>query len=101
MQSAGDLVVGRIEFSACIELGKHHLNGGHLLTVCQHHHVDGDTAAIVNDGDRVVDVDGDFDFLGMTGEGFVDGIVYYFVNKMVKSHLTGRANVHGWAKSYV
>ena len=46
-------------------------------------------------------MDGNFDFLGITGEGFVDGVVYYFVNKMVKPHLTGRANVHGRAKSYV
>ena len=89
VQAAGDFVGGGIELAAGMELGEHHLHGGHLLAVGQRHHVDGNAAAVVDDGDRVVDVDDDIDFLGVAGEGFVDGVVDYFVDEMVQPHLTG------------
>ena len=101
VETAGDLVVGGIELAAGVELGEHHLDGRHLLAVGQGHHVDGNAATIVDDGDGVVDVDDDFDFFGITGQGFVDGVVYYFVDQVVQSHLSGGADVHGRAEAYV
>ena len=58
------------------------------------HHVDGNAAAVVDHGDGVVDVNGDFDLVGMAGERFVDGVVHDFVDQVVQSHLAGRADVH-------
>ena len=40
-------------------------------------------------------MNGDFDFVGVAGEGFVHRIVDDFVDEMMQSHLTGRADVHG------
>ena len=37
----------------------------------------------------VVDVNDDVDFFGVTGESFVDGVVDYFVDEMMQSHLAG------------
>ena len=101
MQSTGHFVVRGVELSACVEFGQHHLNGRHRLAVRKCLHINGDTTTVVDDSDGVVHVDGNVDFLGITGKGFVNGVVYYFVNKMVKTHFTGRADVHGRTKSYV
>ena len=44
-------------------------------------------------------MDDDVDFLGVAGEGLVDGVVYYFVDKVVQAHFAGRADVHGRTKA--
>ena len=100
VQSAGDFVGGGVEFAAGVQLGEHHLHGGHLLAVGQVHHVHGNAAAVVDDGDGVVDVDDDVDFLGVAGQGLVDGVVDDFVDQMMQSHLAGRADVHGRAQAH-
>ncbi len=99
VQAAGDFVVGGIEFAAGMQLGEDHLRGGHALAVSQIHHVDGNAAAIVDDGDGVVDVNDDIDFLGVAGESFIDGIVDHFVYKVVQSDLARRADVHCGTKA--
>ena len=100
MQAAGDFVGGGVEFAAGVQLGKHDLHGGHALAVGQIHHVDGNAAAIVDDGDGVIDVDDDVDFLGVAGESLVDGVVDDFVDQMVQAHLAGRADVHGGTQTH-
>ena len=52
-----------VRFASRMKFGEHDLHGGHVLAVGQIHHVDGNAAAIVDDGDGVIDVDGDIDFL--------------------------------------
>ena len=94
MQAAGDFVVGGIELAAGMQLGEHNLRCGHALAASEIHHVDGNAAAIVDDGDGVVDVNDDIDFLGVAGESFVDGIVDDFVDEMMQTHLAGGADVH-------
>ena len=98
VKATGNFVVRRIKFAARVQLGEDHLHRGHHLSFADGHHVHGNAAAVIDHGDGVVDVDGDFNFLGIAGKGLVDRVVYYFVNKMVQSHLAGRADVHGWAK---
>ena len=39
-------------------------------------------------------MDRHIDFVGKSGEGFVDGVVDDFVNQMMQSHLAGRTDVH-------
>ncbi len=72
-----------------MELGKHHLRGGHRFAVAHVHHVDGDAAAVIDDGDGVVDVDDDIDFLCVAGQGFVDGVVDDFVDQVMQPHIAG------------
>src|SRR5580698_1451861 len=40
-------------------------------------------------------MDRDLDFVGVSGERFVNRIVDDFVDQMMKSEVTGRADVHG------
>ena len=94
VQPAGNFVRGGIEFSARMQLGHDHLGGGNFFSI-DVHVVDGNAAAVVDDGDGVVDVNGDFDLVGKSGEGFVHGVVDDFIDEMVQSHLAGRTDVHG------
>ncbi len=94
VQAAGDLVVGGVELAAGVEHGEDDLHGGHLLAV-DDLVVDGDAAAVVDDGDGVVDVDGDVDACGVAAEGLVDGVVDDLIDEMVQALLAGGADVHG------
>ena len=94
MQTAGNFVGGSVEFAARMQLGEHHLHGGHVLAAGQIHHVDGNAATIVDDGDGVVDVDDDVDLSCVAGESLVDGIVDDFVDEVMQTHLAGGADVH-------
>ncbi len=94
VQSAGNFVGRGIELSAGVQHGHHDLRGGNLLAV-NVHVIDRNAAAVVDHGDRVVEVDGDFDFVGEAGERFVDRVVDDFVDEVMQSHLAGRADVHG------
>ncbi len=100
VQAAGDFVGGGVEFAACVQLGKHDLHGRHTHAAGQIHHVDGNAAAIVDDGDRVVDVDDHVDFLGVAGESLIDGVVDDFVDEVMQAHLAGRADVHGGTQTH-
>ena len=93
VQSAGDFVGRGVELAAGVQLGHDHLRGRKLLTV-NVHRVHGNAAAVVHDGDGVIDVDGDFDLVGVTGERLVHRVVHYLVDQVMQSHLAGRADVH-------
>ena len=81
-----------------MQRGHHHLRGGNFFAI-DVHGVYGNAAAVVDDGDRVVDVNGDFDFIGVAGESFIDGVVDHFVHQMMQTQFTGRADVHGGAQA--
>ena len=66
-----------------------------IFSPLMHLVVDRDAAAVVDDGDGVVDVDGDIDARGMAGESFVDGVVDDLIDEVMQTHLAGRADVHG------
>ena len=94
VQTAGNLIAVAIEFAARVQHGHHHLRGRQTLAI-DFHLVDGDAAAIVDNGDGVVVVDGDLDLVGIAGQGFVDRVVHHFVHQVMKPQLAGRTNVHG------
>ena len=96
VQSAGDFVGRGIELAAGVQLGHDDLGGGNFLAV-DIHVVDGNAAAVVDHGDRVVEMNGDFDLVGVAGEGFVDGVVHDFVHQVMQAEFAGRADVHGGA----
>ena len=97
VQAAGNFVGVAVEFSAGVQHGEHHFGGGTLFGGV---HVHGNAAAIVDDGDGIVRVHGDVDFVGVAGHGFVDGIVDDFPDQVVQAHLAGRADVHGGTQTH-
>ena len=95
VQAAGDLVAAAVaELAAGVQHGEHDLDRRAALLLV---HRDGDPAAVVDDGDRVVGVDRDGDLGAVAGERLVDGVVDDLVDEMVQAHHAGRADVHAGA----
>src|SRR3989475_1342811 len=76
-----------------MELGHYNFGGWNFFAV-DVHGVDGNAAAVVDYGDRIVEVNCDFDLVSESGERFVDRVVHDFVNKMMQPKLTRRSDVH-------
>ena len=55
-----------------------------------------DASAVVDNGNRVVRVDGHIDAVALFFQGLVDRVVYHFPDQMVQPDLAGRADVHRW-----
>ena len=91
MEAAGNFVRAFVELTAGVEDGEDDLEGAFVLFFM---HVYGDAAAVVDNGYRVVLVDGDLDVRGVTGEGFVDGVVHNLVHKVVQTAFGDVADVH-------
>ena len=72
VQSAGIFIGSLIELSSCMKVRKNQLHRRHLELRM---HVDGDTAAVIGNTDRSVDVDGDFDMFAVTRQMFVDRVI--------------------------
>ena len=93
VQSARNFVGGGIELSAGVQHGHHHLRRGQPLAV-NIHLIGRNAAAVVDDGNGIVDVDGDVDAIGKSCQRFIDGVVDDFVNQVMQAHLAGRADIH-------
>ncbi len=76
-----------------MELGHYNFGGRNFFAI-DVHGIDGNAAAVVDHGNRIVEVNGDFDLVSETGERFVDRVVHDFVHKMMQPKLARRANVH-------
>jgi hypothetical protein len=59
--------------------------------------IDGDAAAVVADGDRVVGVEFDLDPVGMARHGLVHRVVEDLGHQMVQRAFVGAADVHAGA----
>ena len=92
VEAAGNFVSVAIKFSAGVQDGEDDFGG---RTLFRGVHVDRNAAAVVDHGDGIVGVHGDVDFVGVTGHGFVDGIVHNFPHQVVQTHLAGGTDVHG------
>ena len=73
---------------------------GSLLTARQSHLVDRNAAAVIDDSDRVVEVNDGIDARCMAGKRFVDRIVDNLVDQMMQSHLAGRPDIHRRSQTY-
>ncbi|GAA2891288.1 hypothetical protein GCM10010517_55610 [Streptosporangium fragile] len=58
---------------------------------------DRDAPAVVDDPHTVVGEQGDLDAVGMTGQGLVDRVVHDLVDEVMKTTLSGGADVHARA----
>ena len=96
VQATADLVAVLVELAARMQLGQSDLGRAALgLVLVVHLHPGGDAAAVVNDADAVVTVDGDDDVVAMPGQGFIDGVVHHFEHQVVQTGAVGRiADVH-------
>ena len=90
VQTTGDLVAVVVELAASVEDGERDLGRGFPTAV----KIDRNAAAVVDDGDRVVDVDRNVDLIAEAGQRFVDRVVDDLVDEMMESRRTGRPDVH-------
>ena len=96
MQATRHLVASAAELAAGVQLGEHYLNGGNALFRVN---VDRYAAPVVGDGNRAFTGYLDRDGVAVACQRLVDGIVDYLDDKVVKSPLVGRADVHAGALS--
>ena len=80
VQSAGNFVGVAVELAAGVQGGHDNLGGGKCFAVFQSHVIDGNAAAVIHHGDGVIEVDGDFDLVGETGERFIDRVIDDFID---------------------
>ena len=97
VQTAGNFVAAAAELAAGVEDSKDHLQGG---TASLGLDVHGDTAAVVGNGDGIAGIDGHGDIGAVARQGLVDGVIHNFVHQVMKSRLTGRADVHARALAH-
>ena len=81
VQTARDLVAVVVELAAGVEHRQHDFGGRSAALV----HVDRNAAAVVDDRDRVVDVDGDVDLGAEAGERLVDRVVDDLVDEVMQA----------------
>ena len=90
MQAARHFVAVVVELAAGVQHGQHDF-GRRLAALVP---IGRDAAAVVDDGDRAVDVDRDVDLIAEAGQRLVDRVVDDFVDEMVQPGRPGRADVH-------
>ena len=93
VEAAGHLVAVVVELAAGVQHGQHDFGRGLAARVAIH----GNAAAVVDHGDRAVDVNRDVDLVAEAGQRLVDRVVDDFVDEMMQSGWPGRPDVHGRA----
>ena len=91
METARHLVSVAAELTACMQDGEYDLDSGDLFLGML---IDGDTATVVPNGDRVVFADPNLDFAAVTRKRLVDGVVDNLVHEMMEAAGAGGADVH-------
>ena len=93
VQTPGDPVSPAAELAAGIQGGEHDLDSrSAILRAGDRFHRD--PAAVIDDGNRTVFVDGDHDPVGVTGHRFIDGVVDYLVHQVVQTPGAGGPDIH-------
>ena len=90
VQTARDLVALVVELAAGVQHRQHDL-GGRLPRLV---HVHGNAATVVDDGHRVVDVNGDRDLAAVAGQRLVDRVVHHLPDEVVEADRPRGADVH-------
>ena len=91
MQSAGDLIRIRIEFAAGVQHRHHDFRRRSLFLLVN---VGRDTAAVIDDRNRIVHVDRYLDRIAVACEGLVNRIINNFVNQVMQTDVARRADIH-------
>ena len=98
VQAAGDFVAVVVEFAACVQDGHDDFGGGAaFFRVDAGRHA----AAVVCHADGIVGMDGYGDFVAMSGERFVNGVVEHLEHHVVQAAAVLRvADIHTGAFAY-
>src|SRR5215468_8731003 len=91
MKSAGNLVRGVVELASGVKFRENNLR---RRLAFFRHDLSWNTTSVVDNGCGVIDVKNNVDFRTETCECFVNRIVDNFVNKVMQSIDSGRADVH-------
>ena len=98
VQAAGDFVAVVVEFAACVQDGHDDFGGGAAffrMDAGRH------AAAVVGHADGIVGMDGYGDFVAMSGERFVNGVVEHLEHHVVQAAAVLRvADIHTRAFAY-
>ena len=97
VETARHLVRLVVELTAGVQDGEHDLKRGDLLLGME---ADGDAAAVVLDGNRVVGVHGDLDLRAEARHCLVDGVVHDLPHEVVQTGRGGGADVHARALAH-
>ncbi len=102
MQAARNLVAVLVELAAGVQLGHGDFRRAALrLVLVVELHGLRNTAAVVDDRDRIVTVNRDLDLGAITGQGFVDRVVEHLEHEVVQAGAVGRiADVHAGTLAY-
>ena len=90
MEAARNLVAVVVELAAGVKHRQHDFGRRLAARVL----IDRNAAAVVDDGDRTVDVNRDVDLVAEARQRLVDRVVDDFVDEMVQAGRPGRADVH-------
>ena len=97
VQTAGDLIASAAELTARVQHGIDDLErGAPRLRL----NVDGDTAAVIDNGDGVALVDRHFNFRAVACKRFVNGVIHNFVDEVVQAAHRRRSDVHARALAH-
>ena len=97
VQTAGDLIASAAELAARVQHGVDDLErGAPRLRL----NVDGDTAAVIHNGDGVALVDRHLDLRAVARKRLVDGVIHNFVNEVVQSARGRGADIHARALAH-
>jgi hypothetical protein len=91
VQSTRNRVSAAAELATGVKDRKHHLDGGFSLCGV---HIYRDSAAVIDTANGTIRKNRDLNEGTVARKGFVYGIVDDFVNEMVQTAFTGRADIH-------
>jgi len=94
VQPARHFVAVGIEFAARVQLGENNLRRRNAFFGVD---VYRNTAAVINHGDRIVDVDGNFNLGAIPGQRLVDRVIDNLINEVMQTVFARRADIHGRA----
>ena len=82
MEAAGDLITAAAELTAGVE---HRIDNLQSRFAGLGLDVNGDTAAVIGDGDGIAFIDDDVDLGAVSGQGFVDGVIHDLIDQMMQT----------------
>ena len=97
MQTAGNLVAAIAELAACVQHGHDNLDSRLLFLF---HHIDGDTASIIDNSNAVILMDDDLNVAAIAGQRLVNTVVHNLIHQMVQTAGRGTADIHSRSFAY-
>ncbi len=92
MQTARDLVGIAVELATGMQYGHNDLGRRLFL---RRMHIDRNTTTVVFHRDRTINMNSYRDFVTVSGQTFINGVIHHFIDQMVQTLGTGRTNIHG------